>query len=196
MAEEDIWDSWEDFADSNDLDKHVDQHLQLTNGNSHKEENGSKFSDDDQDFSDDFICTGENNVNNGTQFRILPRPVVHEEDQHRTSYKPQVKILKRPGKDLQDDDKKAKDKLKSQPARSLAERQAAYAEARNRIMGHGVTQGDSNATVSNSASSSKSRSEHRKSKSKKSDSPKTKSAQVERLPKGPDKTGRGFTTPR
>lgn len=190
MADETTWDSWEDFADSAELDKHVDQHLRMNNG---------CVSDDlcetEMQFSrcTDHSSTGDtfdNTSNSTTQFRILPRPVVHEDDVNRTAYTPQVKILRRPGLESGMLPDKDKEKQKSQPARSLAEREAAYAEARKRIMGPVPSQ-------ASSTSNSKPRSsDHRKPRNTKHENSQNNPVRVERLPKGPDKSGKGFNSPR
>lgn len=85
---------------------------------------------------------------------------------------------------------KDKEKQKSQPARSLAEREAAYAEARKRIMGPVPSQ-------ASSTSNSKPRSsDHRKPRNTKHENSQNNPVRVERLPKGPDKSGKGFNSPR
>lgn len=54
---------------------------------------------------------------------------------NRTAYIPQVKILRRPGAQNSSQEFDQDQLSKSQPLKTLAEREAAYAEARKRIMG-------------------------------------------------------------
>ncbi|XP_038078321.1 SUZ domain-containing protein 1-like [Patiria miniata] len=81
-------------------------------------------------------------------------PIMLQEDSTRTAYQPQLKILKRqPGSDTNGDlDRESKQTMGK--TKSLAEREAAYAEARKRIMGSAASQEDSRQGVSLSKPSS------------------------------------------
>jgi len=60
----------------------------------------------------------------------------------RTAYKPQLKILKRPEKspsEMRSEEEERRRLMAQNPVRTLAQREAAYAEARQRIMGDDAT---------------------------------------------------------
>ncbi|XP_031563093.1 SUZ domain-containing protein 1-like [Actinia tenebrosa] len=107
--EEEVCDSWEDMADSGELERRMEERNKLQ---MKKEEKSKK---------------AEVQANG---------PVLVQEDTTRTQYKPQLRILKRPdsGKDSRAESA-AQDKTDKPVIKSLAERQAQYAEARARILG-------------------------------------------------------------
>ncbi|KAL9970569.1 hypothetical protein ACROYT_G022969 [Oculina patagonica] len=111
--DEDIWDSWEDMADSGELERRM-------------EEREKQVREKDQKASNTSIKLQEAKTGS---------PVLMQEDTNRTIYKPQLRILKRPdsgGTNHTNNQGSSKDK----PAhKTLAERQAQYAEARARILG-------------------------------------------------------------
>nr|CAB3266773.1 SUZ domain-containing protein 1-like [Phallusia mammillata] len=191
MAEEGIWDSWEDFADCGDLDKHVDEDLNMQS-RSYTKNNKEKTKSVKQNHTD------QNNTIAPGGIRILQRPVVvHEEDQNRTAYVPQLKILKRPEKSLtqqQREEEERKRQMAQNPVRSLAQREAAYAEARQRIMGENMAQ-ENNGKHSNSSSDARPENLKRFSKTKQSHQ-NGHGGDVKRQPKGPNSNSRGFKTNR
>lgn len=111
--DEDIWDSWEDVADSGELERRM-------------EEREKQVREKDEKVSSGSSKLKETKTNS---------PVLMQEDTNRTHYRPQLRILKRPdsgGSNLS----KTQENSKEKPVhKTLAERQAQYAEARARILG-------------------------------------------------------------
>ncbi|XP_020620335.1 SUZ domain-containing protein 1-like [Orbicella faveolata] len=111
--DEDIWDSWEDVADSGELERRMEEREKQVREKDQKASSTSKKLQETK--------TGS--------------PVLMQEDTNRTLYKPQLRILKRPdsgGTDNGNNRESSKDKPVH---KTLAERQAQYAEARARILG-------------------------------------------------------------
>lgn len=112
--DEDIWDSWEDMADSGELERRM-------------EEREKQVREKDEKAS-----TAEQYILQETK---RSSPVMMKEDTNRTLYKPQLKILKRPDSGGTNSSNN-QETTKSKPVhKTLAERQAQYAEARARILG-------------------------------------------------------------
>nr|XP_054768572.1 SUZ domain-containing protein 1-like [Lytechinus pictus] len=106
---EEVWDSWEDMADSGVLDK------KLQEAQKQRE-----------------LATQEKKD-------VAPSVVLLEEDSQRTSYQPQLRILKRPteaGGDQNATENKDVNKTKQ---KTLAEREEEYKQARLRILGSAET---------------------------------------------------------
>nr|XP_002119900.1 SUZ domain-containing protein 1-like [Ciona intestinalis] len=190
MADDSIWDSWEDFADSGDIDKHVENGLNI-NGTDYanydeKLKPNKKKTDGRNDDSE-----GRNSLSPQPGFRILARPaVVHEDDQNRTAYTPQLKILRRPGKSSEQQryEDEQRRLAAQQPVKTLAQREAAYAAARQRIMGNeknksgNETHAKSGGTAQENRSSS--RPEHLRRFSKSKNHQNGSTTEVRRQPKG------------
>ncbi|XP_063965163.1 SUZ domain-containing protein 1-like [Lytechinus pictus] len=106
---EEVWDSWEDMADSGVLDK------KLQEAQKQRE-----------------LATQEKKD-------VEPSVVLLEEDSQRTSYQPQLRILKRPTEAGGDQNAtENKDVNKTKP-KTLAEREEEYKQARLRILGSAET---------------------------------------------------------
>lgn len=111
--DEDIWDSWEDMADSGELERRM-------------EEREKQIREKDQKASNTTIKIQETKTGSS---------ILMQEDTNRTLYKPQLRILKRPDSGGSNH-LKGQESSKEKPAhKTLAERQAQYAEARARILG-------------------------------------------------------------
>lgn len=111
MADEDVWDDWEDMEDSGELDKRLEMEKKLQVEK----------------------CANQIGVSAAGGGAIT-------EDSQRTAYQPQLRILKRQtGSETQTSgnstDANAKNKSKT-----LAEREAEYAEARLRILGSATSE--------------------------------------------------------
>ncbi|XP_041480239.1 SUZ domain-containing protein 1-like isoform X2 [Lytechinus variegatus] len=106
---EEVWDSWEDMADSGVLDK------KLQEAQKQRE-----------------LATQEKKD-------VAPSVVLLEEESQRTTYQPQLRILKRPteaGGDQNATENKDVNKTKQ---KTLAEREEEYKQARLRILGSAET---------------------------------------------------------
>ncbi|XP_068754266.1 SUZ RNA-binding domain-containing-like [Montipora capricornis] len=115
--DEDIWDSWEDMADSGELERRM-------------EEREKQVRKKDQKPPAPSMKLQENKNSSSS--------VMMQEDSHRTLYKPQLRILKRPDSGGSNQSS-AQEDTKGKPVhKTFAERQAQYAEARARILGSGA----------------------------------------------------------
>ncbi|XP_015922233.1 SUZ RNA-binding domain-containing [Parasteatoda tepidariorum] len=105
---DDVCDSWEDMIENGILDKKLEElHLKAPKiNNSVLDSNTSEYS----------------------QMRL-------EEENSRTPYVPQVKILKRPTNDAKSSRVVVEKSPSRQPLKTLKQREAEYAEARLRILG-------------------------------------------------------------
>ncbi|XP_076824362.1 SUZ RNA-binding domain-containing-like isoform X2 [Clavelina lepadiformis] len=192
MADDGVWDSWEDFADSGDIDRHVEQELNFTNGTQlHDQDKSKKLKTLYDPNGKPAMKVERNNPSPQSGIKILPRPiVVHEEDQNRTAYTPQLKILKRPEKSTEEqrlaEEERCRQQAK-QPVRTLAQREAAYAEARQRIMGVEANH-TNDVTVKQSAVDNRPENLKRYSKQSRGQNG---SVDIKRQPKGPN-NGKGF----
>lgn len=111
--DEDIWDSWEDMADSGELERRMEEREKQVRENDEKKASTSLKSQE---------------IKNSSS-------VMMQEDSTRTQYKPQLRILKRPDSGGSNQSS-TQDNTKSKPVhKTLAEREAQYAEARARILG-------------------------------------------------------------
>ncbi|XP_020916829.1 SUZ domain-containing protein 1, partial [Exaiptasia diaphana] len=98
--DEDVCDSWEDMADSGELERRMEERNKLQM----KKESKALTSD-------------------------VKVSVVIQDDTNRTQYKPQLRILKRPDSGNFNSGQSAQEKNEGPIRKSLAERQAEYAEA-------------------------------------------------------------------
>ncbi|GFY59354.1 SUZ domain-containing protein [Trichonephila inaurata madagascariensis] len=151
---DDVCDSWEDMIENGILEKKLEE-LQ--------------------------IRAPKNSASEDQSSETALYPQMKLEDSSRTPYIPQVKILKRPN-----DAKTVVVSEKSpsrQPAKTLQQREAEYAEARLRILGSASSEDEQSSSNSNSMSvaSSEKRTEAE--------------VVVVRLPRGPDGTN-GFVQQR
>ncbi|XP_074654598.1 SUZ RNA-binding domain-containing-like [Tubulanus polymorphus] len=135
-------DSWEDIVDSGELDKRIEQ-LKVSN---------------------------ERNCNDGEEDESFPRepvmkgaaPILLQEENNRTPYQPQIKLLRRKSGD--NGRNQQNNEAKTKPVKSLAERQEEYAKVRERIFGSdnsssssgsGGTSSSSNTTNTDTPSTNK-----------------------------------------
>ncbi|KAI8500509.1 PREDICTED: SUZ domain-containing protein 1-like [Branchiostoma belcheri] len=103
---DDVFDSWEDLADSGELERRLEKDMKT------KE-----------------IKIKKNNNKSPAAPRVL------EEDTQRTQYQPQLKILKRPTNSSDATSPNSTDSKPKAKHKTLAQREAEYAEARLRILG-------------------------------------------------------------
>ncbi|XP_032234191.2 SUZ domain-containing protein 1 isoform X1 [Nematostella vectensis] len=104
--DEDIGDSWEDMADSGELERRMEERSKQQ-----LEQEQKKI-----------------------EAATIKTTVVIQEDTNRTLYKPQLRILKRPDSG-NESHQTTQNKSEKPVHKTLAERQAQYAEARARILG-------------------------------------------------------------
>lgn len=110
MADEDVWDSWEDMEDSGELDKRLELEKKAQEDKSSSSSSGSNIG------------------------------MIFSEDSHRTAYQPQLRILKRQTGSGDQSVGNNQDGNPKNKSKTLAEREAAYAEARLRILGSATSE--------------------------------------------------------
>ncbi|XP_078615684.1 SUZ RNA-binding domain-containing-like [Branchiostoma floridae x Branchiostoma japonicum] len=104
---DDVFDSWEDLADSGELERRLEKDMK----------------------------TKEIKISKKNNNRSPAAPIVLEEDTQRTQYQPQLKILKRPTNSPDTSSPNSTDGKPKAKHKTLAQREAEYAEARLRILG-------------------------------------------------------------
>ncbi|XP_038190975.1 SUZ domain-containing protein 1 isoform X3 [Chionomys nivalis] len=104
MEDEEVAESWEEAADSGEIDRRLEKKLKITQKESRKSKSPPKV------------------------------PIVIQDDSLPTGPPPQIRILKRPTSNgvLSSPNSTSRPAL---PVKSLAQREAEYAEARRRILG-------------------------------------------------------------
>lgn len=125
MADETV-DSWEDLEDNGELDKQLQNLVPSQSSTSNNSSSSNKESSKQSD---------------GV---VSPVATLQEDSDGRTAYKPSVRILKRePNASGHNNPSPSVRPQQNKPIRTLEEREAAYAEARLRILGSAESSQDS-----------------------------------------------------